>query len=95
MIFTTEQGKYLTEDEEALKFIKSELINWSGAVEVLIRKPKRSQKQNRAIHSLFTDLAVELNGLGITFDVGNFKAEFTPETAKEFFVLCFLGGKRT
>jgi hypothetical protein len=67
----------------------------NGIWEIIIRKPQRTQKQNRTIHAVFHDLATELNGIGVELSFGNFKACFTPNTAKEFFIEIYLAGKRT
>lgn len=66
-----------------------------GKWELVCRKPLRTSKQNRMIHALFEDLAVELNGIGIELQFGIFKASFTSETAKEFFKQIYLAGKKT
>ena len=66
-----------------------------GMWQVEIRKPKRTLKQNRAIHGLFTRLAAELEGLGIELNFGNFTASWNPDTAKEFFKQIYLNGKGT
>lgn len=95
MIFTTEQGKFLTADSEALDYVKKELINWSGMVEVLVRRPQRTKKQNNAIHGFFKDFATELEALGIEYKMGNIKVSWNAQKAKEFFVLAYLDGKRT
>lgn len=59
------------------------------------KKPTRTLRQNRAIHALFVDLAVELNGLGIEIKYGSFVTSWTSENAKDFFKQCYLGGKPT
>lgn len=41
-----------------------------GKWEIVIQKQDRTLKQNSAIHGLFTDLAVELDGLGIEYKMG-------------------------
>lgn len=66
-----------------------------GIYEIEVRKPIRTSKQNRTIHALFEDLAVEMNGLGIEIKMGNFITSWTPETAKIFFKECYLAGKGT
>ena len=66
-----------------------------GKWECVFRKPTRTLRQNRTIHALFPDLAVELNGLGIELRYGGFVASWTAESAKEFFKVCYLGGKKT
>lgn len=86
--------KTLTERLE--KFALQVFLNLpSGKWELVIRKPQRTSKQNRAIHALFTDAATELNGIGVEVAFGNFRASWTPDLVKEFFVLCYLGGTRT
>ena len=67
----------------------------NGLWEIIIRKPQRTLKQNRTIHAVFNDLANELNGIGVELSFGKFKASFTPNTAKEFFIEIYLVGKRT
>jgi len=66
-----------------------------GMWECVIRKPKRTPKQNNTIHALFADLAVELEGLGIEYKMGNFIASWTEDSAKEFFKQIYLNGKKT
>jgi len=95
MIFKTSRGGYTKEDKEAINYIQKELLNWDGYVEILIRPPKRTSKQNKTIHALFYDLSVELEAIGIEYKMGKFVASWTPESAKEFFVQVYLAGKRT
>lgn len=66
-----------------------------GKYEVSIGKPKRTLRQNAALHALFTDAATELEGVGVEVKFGNFQASWTPLMVKEFFVMCYLGGRRT
>lgn len=95
--YKTSKGEFTSEDEEALEAVKYSLIDSSGFVQVYIGKPKRTAKQNRAIHAFFNDLSVELNGLGVPLSFGKgIEASWTPETAKEiFFKVLYLAGKNT
>jgi len=93
----------ITEDDTQEKLTErivklSQKLFWSlkvGKYEMTIKKPQRTQRQNRTIHALFPDLATELNGLGIELAFGKFKASWTEITAKDFFKQCYLGGKKT
>jgi hypothetical protein len=66
-----------------------------GVWDLQATKPVRTSAQNKLIHALFRDLAAELNGLGIPLMFGKFQATFNPSTAKEFFKIVYLNGKRT
>ena len=66
-----------------------------GMYEVSIKKPTRTLRQNAALHALFTDAATELEGIGVEVKFGNFQASWTSLMVKEFFVMCYLAGKRT
>ncbi len=50
-----------------------------GLYEVVIRKPSRTSKQNRAMYLFFEFIADELNDKGMYFSRDFFKAEFESE----------------
>ena len=95
--YKTEPFQFTSEDANLLTEIKQEIISWGGHIEVSIGRPKRTQKQNRAVHAFFNDLSVELDGLGIPLSFGKgLEVGWTPTTAKEiFFKTLFLAGKGT
>lgn len=94
-IYKTIGGEFTTEDSVAIKAIQQEIIKSNGFIEINVGKPKRTSKQNRSIHALFRDLAVELEGAGIEYNFGSFSASWTPESAKEFFKQIYCAGKKT
>ena len=67
----------------------------AGMYEVSIEKPTRTPRQNRCIHALFPDLAVELDALGVENRKGKLDIPWNEIEAKEFFIYAFNNGKRT
>jgi len=90
-------GELLKTERDNLVTLTEKLEEFNGMYELSVSKPTRTVKQNKTIHALFKRLAFELNCMTppVTFSVGSFNAEFTPVTAKEFFKLCYLNGKKT
>ena len=67
----------------------------SSKFEIEIRKPKRTQRQNAMIHPIFEEVSTRLDELGWTIPFGKFEMSPTSNMVKEFFVQCYLAGKRT
>jgi len=65
-----------------------------GKWEMVIRKPVRTQRQNKAIHAIFGDVAMAMEAHGITKNI-TIEARPTSDNLKVFFKEHFNGGKKT
>jgi len=80
---------------ELSKEIAGEVLFLNGLYEVEIRKPKRTNRQNRTIHAIFKEASDQLEAIGFMVNFGTFEMQPNEHIIKEFFKGAFLGGQST